>query len=62
MFPGIPAGKSYPVGQFVLRRIAIGLEAVRLDRQLGQEWTQVREYIDKGDYDKALALLLLSHE
>ena len=38
------------------------LEAVRLDRQLGQEWTQVREYIDKGDYDKALALLLLSHE
>lgn len=38
------------------------LEAVRLERQLGQEWEQVRVYIDKGEYDKALALLLLSHE
>jgi hypothetical protein len=37
-------------------------EAVTETVIIGSEWKQIRQYLDSGEYSKAMALLKLLHE
>ena len=40
----------------------ITLNDVSKERNLGDEWSQIKSYLNSGDYNKALALLQLLHQ
>ena len=40
----------------------IALNEVSKERNLGDEWSQVKSYLNSGDYNKALAMLQLLHQ
>ena len=40
----------------------IALNEVSKERNLGDEWNQIKSYLNSGDYNKALAMLQLLHQ
>jgi len=40
----------------------ITINDVSKERNMGDEWSQIKSYLNSGDYDKALALLQLLHQ
>jgi len=40
----------------------ITINDVSKERNMGDEWSQIKSYLNSGDYNKALALLQLLHQ